>query len=95
MFGFELEREMTLTLELPQDLEYELTAEANKLGLPVAEYALRLLHYRPVVENMPGTGRELVDYWQKADLVGSRPDIENSQEYARQLRHEAETRIQP
>lgn len=86
---------MTLTLDLPQDLEHELTAEANKLGLPVAEYALRLLLYRPVVDKMPATGAELVDYWQKANLVGTRPDIEDSQEYARQLRREAETRQRP
>ena len=86
---------MTLTLELPQELEYELTAEADKLGLPVNEYALRLLLYRPVVDKMPGTGAELVAYWQEADLVGTRPDIDDNVAYARQLRHEAETRNRP
>jgi hypothetical protein len=82
---------MTLTLELPQDLEHELTAEANKLGLPVTEYALRLLLYRPIGDKMPKTGAELVNYWQKAELIGTHPDIEDSQVYARQLRREAET----
>ena len=34
---------MTLILELPQVLEEELTQEADKLGEPVSEYAIRLL----------------------------------------------------
>ncbi len=86
---------MTLTLELPQDLEYELAAEAQKLGLPLSEYALRLLFSRSFVNKKPGTGAELVSYWQEANLVGIRPDIEDSQTYARQLRREAETRERP
>jgi hypothetical protein len=34
---------MTLTLELPQDLERRLNDEASRLGLPLEKYALRLL----------------------------------------------------
>jgi hypothetical protein len=34
---------MTLTLELPADLEARLKAEADRHGLPIAEYALTLL----------------------------------------------------
>ena len=85
---------MTLTLELPQDLEHELAAEAQKLGLPLSEYALRLLFSRSAVDKKPGTGAELISYWQEANLIGIRPDIEDSQTYARQLRREAETREQ-
>ena len=85
---------MTLTIELPQELEDELAAEAQKLGLPLTEYALRLLLSRPGMDKMPGTGAELVAYWHEADLIGARPDIENSRDYARRLRREAETRTQ-
>lgn len=38
---------MTLTLELPEDLEARLTAEAARLGLPVNDYALQLLRSCP------------------------------------------------
>lgn len=34
---------MTLKLEIPQELERELATEAARLGLPLPEYALRLL----------------------------------------------------
>jgi hypothetical protein len=34
---------MTLTLELPPELEARLKAEADRLGLPVADYSLQLL----------------------------------------------------
>ncbi|HJT32514.1 MAG TPA: hypothetical protein VJ783_10760 [Pirellulales bacterium] len=34
---------MTLTLELPSELESELAAEAAQFGLSLPEYALRLL----------------------------------------------------
>jgi hypothetical protein len=34
---------MDLVLDLPAELESELTAEANRLGLPLKEYALRIL----------------------------------------------------
>ena len=38
---------MTLTLNLPQELETRLATEAARLGLPVSEYALRLLSTCP------------------------------------------------
>ena len=84
---------MTLTIELPQDLERELSNEAAELGLPLSEYALRLLYSRPLTEKMPKTGSELVAYWQNAGLVGTRRDIVDSRAYARQLRTKAETRV--
>lgn len=39
------------------------------------------------------TGSELVAYWDREKLFGSRPDITDSVEYAEKLRHEAETRL--
>lgn len=83
---------MKLTIELPQELQHDLTAEAEALGLPLSEYALRLLLVRPPLETMPRTGAELVAYWQRANLFGARPAIEDSQAYARRLRREAESR---
>jgi hypothetical protein len=83
---------MTLTLELPQDLEQELASEATELGLPLAEYALRLLYLRPAMEHSPKTGAELITYWQNAAVIGTRKDIDGSREFARKLRQQAETR---
>ncbi|HMC63680.1 MAG TPA: hypothetical protein VKI65_01965 [Gemmataceae bacterium] len=83
---------MTITLELPHELENELSAEAAQLGLPLSEYALRVLTFGRDVANAPKTGADLVAYWQKEGVIGMRPEIENSQAHARQLRAEAERR---
>lgn len=81
---------MSLTLELPQDLEEELKKEAAHLGLPLSDYALRVLSVGRFKREMPKTGAELVTYWQDEGLVGTRADIQDSQAHARQLRREAE-----
>jgi hypothetical protein len=83
---------MTLTLELPRELEEVLATDAARLGLPLAEYALRLIE-RASRENAPMTGAELVGYWQRGGLVGTRPDIADSAAYAREIRAEAEERV--
>ena len=85
---------MSITLDLPQELESELSAEAGRLGLPLTDYVLRLLSSGRTVENMPGTGAELVDYWRQEGLIGTRPDIADSQEHARKIREKAEQRIE-
>jgi tryptophan synthase alpha subunit len=86
---------MSITLDLPQDLESELSAEAARLGLSLSEYALRvLLTRRTRGGTVPQTGAELVAYWQRQGVIGTRGDIANSQEHARQLRHQAERRVQ-
>jgi hypothetical protein len=41
---------------------------------------------------MPKNGAELVNYWQSQGLINSHPEIKDSQEYARQIRHIAERR---
>ncbi len=84
---------MTLTIDLPQDLARELATEAGKLGIPLSDYALRLLYSRELTEKKPETGDELVAYWQEAGLIGSRKEIDDSQLYARQIRTQAETRV--
>ena len=83
---------MTLTVELSPTLESELTAEAGRLGLPLSEYALLVLSTGRVLANPPKTGAELVQYWKQAGVVGSRPDIADSQAHARKLREQAEHR---
>ncbi len=83
---------MTLTLDLPTELESELSAEAARLGLPLSEYARRLLASRRAPGATPKTGAELLDYWRREEVIGSRPDITDSQEHARAIRRKAEKR---
>jgi hypothetical protein len=83
---------MSLTLELPPELEKELADEAARLRLPLAEYALRLLVVGRISAPKPSNGADLVAYWQREGLVGSRPDIVDAAEYARGLRRQAQTR---
>ncbi|MEM7063571.1 MAG: hypothetical protein AAF572_10455 [Cyanobacteria bacterium P01_B01_bin.77] len=85
---------MVISLELPSELENELSTEAHQLKLPLAEYILRVLAFRPFLQNPPRTGVELVAYWESVGIVGSRSDITDSQEYARRLRDQAEHREQ-
>lgn len=83
---------MSITLDLPPELEKELSAEANRLNLPLQEYVLRLLSSHLFLENPPQNGSQLVAYWENAGVINSRPDIEDSQQTARKLRHGAEHR---
>ena len=88
----EKENPVSITLNLPPELEEELSAEANRLNLPLQEYVLRLLSYHPFLENPPQNGSQLVAYWKKAGVINSRSDIENSPQTARKLRYESEHR---
>jgi len=83
---------MTLTLEIPKELETVLAAEAASLGLPLSEYAQRLLAAGRVPEAVPKTGAELLAYWRREGVIGSRPDITDSLEHARAIRRKAEKR---
>ncbi|MEG4273385.1 MULTISPECIES: hypothetical protein [unclassified Microcoleus] len=83
---------MSIQLELPPELESQLSTEALRLNLPLSEYILRVLSLRQVLSNPPKTGAELVAYWQSEGVINSRPDITDSQVYARNLRHQAQTR---
>ncbi len=83
---------MSILLDLPVELERELSTEAARLNLPLSDYILHVLSIKPLLANPPKTGAELVAYWQREGVIHSRPDIIDSQTHARQLRHEAETR---
>ncbi len=84
---------MTITLELPEELESELAAEADRLKLSLSDYIVRLLTNAQPVDNRPTTGAELVTYWQNEGLIGTRLDITDVPEYARELRRSAERRV--
>jgi hypothetical protein len=83
---------MSVTLDLPAELETELAAEAAQLGLPLAEYVLRLLASGRPPHSVPRSGAELVAYWQGERLIGTRPEIADSHAHARALRQQAEKR---
>jgi len=83
---------VTVSIELPSELENELSAEASQLQLPLSEYILRVLSFRPFLQNSPKTGLDLVAYWESVGVINSRPDIVDSQEHARRLRTQAEHR---
>ena len=84
---------MNLIINLPPELESELTAQADRLGLTLPEYALRVLVSGRVPPKAPRTGAELVAYWQDEGLIGTRPEISDSQAHAEKLRDEAQRRI--
>jgi len=83
---------MTIVLDLPQELESVLATEATHLGLSLPAYVLRLLSTRSLVGQVPTTGAELVAYWQREGVIGTRLDITESQAHERQIRHQAERR---
>lgn len=83
---------MSITLDLPEDLENELAAEAARLGLSLSEYAVRILATARPGSTGLENGAQLVDYWQSERLIGSRPDITDGQDHARRLRRRAERR---
>jgi hypothetical protein len=84
---------MRIVLDLPQELESALATEATQLGLSLTEYVLRLLSRRSLAGQLPTTGAELVAYWQREDVIGTRLDITDSQAHARQIRHQVERRL--
>jgi hypothetical protein len=54
---------MSVAIELPEELEKELSAEAAGLGLSLPEYVLRILSTGIVIGKRPKTGAELVRNW--------------------------------
>jgi len=83
---------MSLVLDLPPELETKLAAEAAQAGLSLSEYVSKLLAGRRNAKLTPGTGTELVAYWESEGLIGTRTEIVDSQAHARGLRQQAERR---
>jgi hypothetical protein len=87
-----MEAKMTIVLDVPTDLEHDLETEAARLGLSLSDYVLHLLWERHIAKSSPKTGADVVRYWGDIGVVGSRPDVTDSQQHARQIREEAEHR---
>jgi hypothetical protein len=80
---------MSLTLDLPPELEARLQDEAARRGVPLEEYALELLRSQVTARTV---GAQIVAEWEQAGVIGSRPDITDSQAHARMLRERAQQR---
>jgi hypothetical protein len=83
---------MSLKLELPHDLETELAQRSAQLGLPLSEYAVRLLSMWGTIDSadsaMPASlppGAELVAYWQREGLIGTHSNAVDSPDHARAI----------
>jgi hypothetical protein len=83
---------MSITIDLPPDVHEALSAEAQRLNLPLSEYALRVLLAHKPATTTPRNGAELVEYWRAQGPVGTRPEITDGPVHARQIRTEAERR---
>lgn len=108
---------MTLTLDLPPDLEVRLHSEAARRGLSPGDFILELVRSAtpetgstnqqpereeetedllfgtwPEDEPRPANPAEVVAYWQRHGLIGTRPNITDSLEHAREIRRKAERR---
>jgi hypothetical protein len=86
---------MSLMIDLPPELESELASEAARLALPLSEYVLRLLATGRTLNPRPRTGAELLAYWQREGLVGTRAEIADAPAHARALREQAQKRARP
>lgn len=82
--------EMSLVIDLAPEVEKRLRAEASERGMPPAELARGFIESG--LKAWPKNGAELVEYWERAGVIGSRPDITDSLEHARDLRRRAEIR---
>jgi hypothetical protein len=90
---------MTLTLDLPLEMEKHLQAAAARHGLPLQEYAVRAMLLGMEMEatdrsqdSLPTTGAEALAYWKREGVLGLFQDRPDTAEFARELRRQAETR---
>ncbi len=81
---------MSLTIDLPPDLEAELAAEAARLRLPLPEYVVHVIAVGRPPNPMPRTGAEVVAYWEREGLLGTRTDITDPVGHVRNLREKSE-----
>lgn len=68
------------------------TASYAKTLLFEEEHQKRLEQIAEQAEEEKWNGTDLVAYWEREGVIGSRPDITDSLEYARALRRKAERR---
>jgi hypothetical protein len=60
---------MILSLDLPRELEAELTVGAAREGVPVETYVLRLLSASQDSSSRVRTGAGLLEYWRQEGLI--------------------------
>jgi hypothetical protein len=80
---------MGLMLELSPELEARLQEEATRLGMAPEDLAAQILEDRFRGEKI---GAQIVAEWERAGVIGSRPEITDSQAHARMLRERAQAR---
>jgi hypothetical protein len=82
---------MSVSLELPKDLEAKLRQAALDQGVLLPDYIVHLLTQNAMSPSSM-SGRDLVAYWEREGLIGARTEIQDSQVHARALRSQAERR---
>lgn len=83
---------MSVVVNLPPDLEQELADEARREGLELSEYVCQLLDRHRTTSRSPMNGKELIQYWQDRELIGTRESVTDPSEHARMLRERAQRR---
>jgi hypothetical protein len=83
---------MSVVVNLPHDLEQELADEARREGLELSEYVCQLLSRHRTPSQSPMNGKELIQYWQDRELIGTRESVTDPSEHARMLRERAQRR---
>ena len=83
---------MALHLNLSKEAEAGLRAQAAALGMNLEEYAAKLLESSATPPPSKMTGAEMVAFWERSGVIGSRPDIKDSVAHACRLRRKAERR---
>jgi len=98
---------VTLILELTPEQEQQLEVEARRRNLDTTIYAITLLFEKEAAEHdldqalppvgplppVNGSGADLVAYWEREGLIGTRPEIKDGLEHARAIRRTAERRV--
>jgi hypothetical protein len=86
---------MTLTLDLPREVEAALAEEAERKGVSLEKYAISLLSAEAPQSSRLRTGAEVVEFWKREGVLVSRPEIGDSVSHAREIRDRAERRSNP
>jgi hypothetical protein len=88
---------MSIVINLPDELERTIAAEAVKAGMTVSDYvADRLAKTTTVTANGETkarlSGAALVQRWRDLGLIGYRSDITDPEAHSRRLREDAQRR---
>jgi hypothetical protein len=83
---------VSIVLNLPPELESKLSADARQRGLSLADYVLQVLGADTLPQARPTSGADMVAFWSREGLIGTRSDIADSSVHARALRDKAQTR---